>query len=202
MSEEGFKGFTEYDTTNITFGEQKNIKGEESDKENKEVEVLAISEILKNLYLGSSKCLKEDLKIIKEYKIKKLIKVVPIDYKNDNVEIIAIEIKDLDNVEIDRYFNQTYNEIEMSLKEGQNVLVMCAEGRSRSATIIIAYLMRKLKLSYEDAFNEVKKKRSIIDPNDGFRKRLKNYEQLLWFGYVDPNTVEYLTIPEDELIVE
>lgn len=41
-------------------------------------------------------------------------------------------------------------------------------GVSRSATIVIAYLMKKRKLSYDDAFKFVKTRRVIVWPNDGF----------------------------------
>lgn len=41
-------------------------------------------------------------------------------------------------------------------------------GISRSATIVIAYLMFAEKLHINKAFNFVKERRSMIDPNEGF----------------------------------
>jgi hypothetical protein len=35
--------------------------------------------------------------------------------------------------------------------------------------------MKKLNLSYQDAFNFVKSKRSIINPNDAFKQQLQKY---------------------------
>lgn len=52
------------------------------------------------------------------------------------------------------------------------VLVHCMAGVSRSATIVIAYLMAENNMSYSEAYNYVKDKRSIIHPNSGFRRQL------------------------------
>jgi protein-tyrosine phosphatase len=41
-------------------------------------------------------------------------------------------------------------------------------GVSRSATIVIAYLMKKKHLSFKQAFEFVKIRRVIVWPNDGF----------------------------------
>ena len=73
------------------------------------------------------------------------------------------------------------------LKEGfdfidsskDNVYVHCAMGISRSASVVIAYLMYKNKMSYDEAFDEVKNKRSVISPNTGFQEQLKKFEKIL-----------------------
>ena len=49
-------------------------------------------------------------------------------------------------------------------------------GMSRSATIVIMYLMRKFQLGWDTAFKITKLRRDIIDPNEGFIKKLKEYE--------------------------
>jgi len=50
-------------------------------------------------------------------------------------------------------------------------------GVSRSATLVIAYLMRKYKCGYEKAYNKVKDRRKIINPNAGFVMQLKQYDK-------------------------
>ena len=73
------------------------------------------------------------------------------------------------------------------LKEGfdfidsskDNVYVHCVMGISRSASIVIAYLMYKNKMSYDEAFDEVHKKRSVISPNTGFQEQLQKFEKIL-----------------------
>jgi len=49
------------------------------------------------------------------------------------------------------------------------VLVHCAAGVSRSSSNVIAYLMRRKKnMSFNEAFNFVKKRRPVICPNYRF----------------------------------
>jgi len=41
-------------------------------------------------------------------------------------------------------------------------------GKSRSASFVIAYLMRELTISLSQALNLVKSKRNFVEPNAGF----------------------------------
>ena len=56
-----------------------------------------------------------------------------------------------------------------------NVLVHCYKGVSRSATGLIAYLMRTYKWSVDEALDFVKEKRRI-KPNKNFREQLEVWE--------------------------
>ena len=60
-----------------------------------------------------------------------------------------------------------------------NVLVHCAQGVSRSATIVASYLMRKENMSCNDALAFIKYLRPVSGPNDGFRTQLKQLEEEL-----------------------
>jgi dual specificity phosphatase 12 len=55
------------------------------------------------------------------------------------------------------------------MNKGGKVLVHCFAGVSRSATIIIAYMMQEHGMNYHSAFKFVKSKRPFINPNEGFR---------------------------------
>merc|ERR1712087_837021 len=59
--------------------------------------------------------------------------------------------------------------------DGGNLLIHCASGKSRSASICIGYLMWKQNISFEDAKYAVRQKRPIIFPNAGFEKQLKEF---------------------------
>lgn len=52
------------------------------------------------------------------------------------------------------------------------MLVHCAAGVSRSASFVIAYLMKKRDMLYPDALRYVKERRKVISPNSGFKKQL------------------------------
>lgn len=61
-----------------------------------------------------------------------------------------------------------------------NILVHCASGISRSASLMIAYLMRHTDMkTLEDAYNFLHMKRSKIHPNTNFIRQLKQYEDML-----------------------
>lgn len=60
-----------------------------------------------------------------------------------------------------------------------NVLIHCAAGVSRSPTVTIAYLMWKNAMSLDAALQYVKQHRDCVEPNAGFLKKLKMFENYL-----------------------
>ncbi|XP_013787242.1 dual specificity protein phosphatase 22-like [Limulus polyphemus] len=62
-----------------------------------------------------------------------------------------------------------FNDTNLFIKEGREkgaCFVHCFMGISRSATVVIAYLMNQYQLCYEEAYHMVKEKRNcIIIPN-------------------------------------
>jgi len=58
------------------------------------------------------------------------------------------------------------------------ILVHCKMGVSRSASAVIAYLMRSQQLQYKDAFNLVAKQRPIINPNLAFLRQLLSWYKI------------------------
>jgi protein-tyrosine phosphatase len=58
----------------------------------------------------------------------------------------------------------------------RNVLVHCLAGASRSASIVIAYVMARHRLSFQDSYFHVKHRRPRMSPNKGFKKQLQDYE--------------------------
>ena len=55
-------------------------------------------------------------------------------------------------------------------------MVHCYAGVSRSSTIVISYLMKKLGWPYKKTVEHVRKQRWVCNPNPGFVKQLKHYE--------------------------
>ena len=52
-------------------------------------------------------------------------------------------------------------------------------GISRSATVVIAYLIAKKGMKFNEALEFVQSKREIVDPNGGFKLQLMDYEEKL-----------------------
>lgn len=70
-----------------------------------------------------------------------------------------------------------FNPISDSVKNSKGrVLVHCQAGISRSATICLAYLISRHRLRLDEAYEYVKKRRSVISPNFNFMGQLLNWE--------------------------
>ena len=78
---------------------------------------------------------------------------------------------DLPLTNLKRRFQEGIDFIKLAMEKGK-VLVHCYAGVSRSATIVLAYLMQEHNLSFNAAYKLVKSKRPFISPNDGFRSQL------------------------------
>lgn len=90
-----------------------------------------------------------------------------------------IPARDIENQNMEGYFDECYKFIESGIEKGGKVLVHCAYGVSRSASIVIAYLIKKNGYTYEEAYEKVKKRRNIIEPNEGFKRQLRLYSRML-----------------------
>lgn len=61
----------------------------------------------------------------------------------------------------------------------KRVLVHCNAGISRSATVILAWLMKTYGMTRDTSIQFLRSRRSIIHPNDGFMRVLKEWEDHL-----------------------
>ena len=76
-----------------------------------------------------------------------------------------------------RYFRSTNRFIEEALDSNGKVLVHCFAGKSRSASCVLAYIMKKWKIPFDQALEYCKKHRERVNPNDSFKEQLKKYEK-------------------------
>lgn len=65
--------------------------------------------------------------------------------------------------------------IEDARKRGGNVVVHCAQGKSRSTTVVVAYMMAKRGMGVEEAVKFVQAKRPEADPNSNFIAQLHEF---------------------------
>lgn len=58
-----------------------------------------------------------------------------------------------------------------------SVLVHCNQGRSRSGSMILAYMMKVHGLTYDEALAQARTRRPEIDPNDAFETQLRAFDE-------------------------
>ena len=82
---------------------------------------------------------------------------------------------DLPETDMVSQFEQCFQIINDAKQNGGSVLVHCKAGVSRSASVVIGYLIHHHGMSYQEAYDHVKCRRAAIKPNDGFIRQLKEY---------------------------
>ncbi|XP_071348295.1 dual specificity protein phosphatase 12 isoform X1 [Trachinotus anak] len=68
--------------------------------------------------------------------------------------------------------------IQEAVDGGRAALVHCQAGRSRSATIVTAYLMKRYQLGFSEAYNRLKSVKQSVQVNGGFEEQLHLYEAM------------------------
>lgn len=136
-----------------------------------------VSKITHNIYISDlpSACNKDKLK---ELGITHILSTVlgfdamfPDDFQYKNVYV-----RDVVHQDLTPYFDECVKFIKDVVDNRGKVLVHCSYGVSRSASMVIAYLIKECGMTYNSAYKYVKQRREIIEPNEGFKEQLINYE--------------------------
>lgn len=90
-----------------------------------------------------------------------------------------LPLLDKDSEDIKKYFDEAAAFIHEIIESTKKVLVHCFAGKSRSTTIMMAYLIKYKKMSVKEALAAIKEKRSQVCPNSGFMKQLIEYHKEL-----------------------
>ena len=93
------------------------------------------------------------------------------------VEHTWCNVRDVEEADIKRHFATAFECIERCRAAGTAVFVHCSRGVSRSASLCIAYLMKKEGWKAERARAFVEACRPIVLPNEGFWRCLVEYEK-------------------------
>ncbi|CAH6421146.1 Dual specificity protein phosphatase [uncultured virus] len=137
--------------------------------------------IIDNLYLGSA-FNAASFSTLKELNIKVILNITSeiSNYFPEDFEYIKYNLYDDNQQSITKYLDKSYEDIIYYQKKIQdaNILIHCYMGASRSASVIIYYLMKTQKkqngeyFNFDDALEYVKLKRNIINPTFRLTKDL------------------------------
>ncbi|CAF0818078.1 unnamed protein product [Adineta ricciae] len=139
-----------------------------------------MSLVLPHLYLGSLKD-RTNTSLMMKNEIKRVLCVIDLpdiiidkgEYKPTHV--MNIQAADAEEQDLAQYFEKCIEFIHQARTDHENILVHCQAGISRSATIVLAYLMTIGDYDVEKALQIVKGARGFIHPNPGFLSQLKRY---------------------------
>lgn len=137
------------------------------------------AEILPNfLYLGSQDAV--SMENILKYKFSHILSIgIDCGLKDYPPDLTLLHVACLDlpetSLQQEGVFSTSFEFIEVARLSNGRVLVHCNAGVSRSATIVIAYLMQYNDMDFNTAYKYVKSKRECIQPNPGFLKQLQEF---------------------------
>ena len=94
------------------------------------------------------------------------------EYKN-------IRVYDEEATDLLKHFDTTYKFIREAKEKGGRVLVHCKMGISRSASVVISFMMKEYELDLAHTLIRAKECRSVVNPNKSFIKQLEVYEGML-----------------------
>jgi hypothetical protein len=146
------------------------------------------TEILDNfLYLGGERNAHNRKELMERTRVTHVVNMAceVANFFSKEIKYASYPIADHSETNITLVFETATAFIENARVTGGRVLVHCVQGISRSATVVMAYLMKYHKFSLEKAHKLVISRRHIINPNPGFWKQLQEYERAL-FGAEAP----------------
>ncbi|XP_020284514.1 serine/threonine/tyrosine-interacting protein-like isoform X2 [Pseudomyrmex gracilis] len=142
-----------------------------------------MQEVIPDVFLGpysAASC--SNLQYLLDHKITHIICVRHITEANiirpnfpDRFKYLVLDIADTITENIIQHFRTVKTFIDEGLQLGGRILVHGNTGISRSAALILAYIMETYDLSYKCAFLLVKQQRFCISPNKGFVMQLMEY---------------------------
>lgn len=127
------------------------------------------NEVLPGLFVGSRFAVHQ--RYLKNFKITHLLSLDNFKDFPPGYICKTIDVDDEESENIMKYFEECLEFI-----HNNQVLVFCTAGRSRSATVVAAYLIKYKGMNVEKALNTINKVRKVR-PNPGFLVQLQEWEE-------------------------
>ncbi|XP_050739682.1 dual specificity protein phosphatase MPK-4-like isoform X1 [Eriocheir sinensis] len=146
-------------------------------------DVVGLDLIEDGLYLGNLTAA-VDFPTLRSYRVSHILTVdnqpLPASITSlQGMHFMYINVDDMSHEDLLSHFEDAVSFIKDGQEKG-NVLVHCYFGVSRSATLVTCFLMKKYKLSLDEALQRVKSRRYCIGPNPGFLEQLALYQTMGW----------------------
>lgn len=148
-------------------------------------------QITPQIWMGGAPTYRRDYEFLLETGIKAVVDVR--EEREDDLELY--EVNDIDYLKLkvldvmvpsDEQLDAGTIFINENVKRGGKVLIHCAKGRGRSATMLAAYLMRYEGLSYDEARALLLSKRSLVNLQGRHQRALERWIKKY---QIQPNSV-------------
>lgn len=140
-----------------------------------------INLMIERLYLGDFEAA-QDRKLLKSRGITHIVNcaIELGDHAMPGFTTLHLNIDDVPEQPLVPALNASYTFIDEALRNPRaRVFVHCYAGISRSSSVVIHYLMRKHRAPYNWVLKEVRARRPIVQPNEGFERTLMKIEKAL-----------------------
>lgn len=136
-------------------------------------------EVKPGLYIGSMLA-ERNRRRLRGTKITDILQVAEGLYPNHPLHFnyMNLQVQDCPVEDLVVHFPKCFEFIDAAIARQGNVLVHCAGGVSRSATVVLGYLMSRHNMSLDQSLAHLRTVRPWVNPNAGFEAQLREYERL------------------------
>ena len=133
--------------------------------------------IIDSLYIGDAK-MASNITLLQRYRITHVVNCADelkgYETKYNKIfNYLMLPLVDSHDTDLNDYIPQVIKFIDNALENNGVVLIHCSKGISRSASILISYLMHKYKSTYDETLAFVKQSRPECKPNENFKRQLE-----------------------------
>lgn len=157
--------------------------------EEEEPNLVGASRIRPYLYLGSIDSVRY---IDKSWWVLSIVVEKPTGEHLVREKHLHISLRDSPGEPLGPWLGKGVEFIEAAIEKENNILVHCEYGISRSASFVIAYIIKHDKVHFEDALSVVKQRRSVVCPNPGFAHALMEFAKQTNSGVTNPSSTPLL----------
>ena len=138
---------------------------------------ITLFEVYKGIYMGPFQSAFKTGELI-EQGITHILNVTCKAYtpRSKYFKYLDIQIYDESSEDVKKHFRITNRFLREAFQSGGKVLVQSIEGKSRSSTFILAYLINNEGIKLKEGLQILRQFVSEVEPNEGFMQQLAQYD--------------------------